>query len=286
MLNEVRRGARDTREGVASVRRLQAELRARGFSPGRIDGRFGPATEAALIAFQRSEDLLVDGIAGRRTWAVLAADTGCAARADVLEHIDADLVGAMFPFTRAGAIRRNLPAIVAGLEAEGLDDAPMVLVALATVRAETEGFEPIEERPSRYNTSPGGHPFDLYDLRKDLGNRGRPDGKHYKGRGFIQLTGRANYERIGARLGLEGLEATPDAACDAALAGRVLAAFLAANERRLKEALLCNDLAGARRVVNGGRHGLARFKDAYRIGARLLRTRTGSRSLWSAKPCD
>ncbi len=275
MLGEVRRGARDAREGPASVRRLQAELKARGFSPGRIDGRFGPATEAALIAFQRSEDLLADGIAGRRTWAALAADAGCAARAGALEHVDADLVRAMFPFTRADAIRRNLPAIVAGLAAEGLDDAPMVLSALATVRAETEGFEPIEERPSRYNTSPGGHPFDLYDLRKDLGNRGRPDGGHYKGRGFIQLTGRANYARIGARIGLVGLEATPDEACDAALAGRVLAAFLAANERRLKEALLCNDLAAARRVVNGGRHGLKRFRQAYRIGERLLRARTG-----------
>ena len=279
MLSEVGRGARGP-----LVRRLQAELNARGFSPGRIDGRFGPATEAALVAFQRSEALLADGIAGRRAWAVLAVDEDCVVRTNALEHVDVALVRAMCPFTPSVAIRRNLPAIVAGLEAEGLDDAPMVLVALATVRAETECFEPIEERPSRYNTSPGGHPFDLYDLRKDLGNRGRPDGGRYKGRGFIQLTGRSNYERIGARLGLNGLEATPDAACDATLAGRVLAAFLAANERRLKEALLCNDLAGARRVVNGGRHGLKRFKDAYRIGARGLRDRVGRRASPRAAP--
>ncbi|MDF0667352.1 MAG: hypothetical protein P0119_14930 [Nitrospira sp.] len=59
----------------------------------------------------------------------------------------------------------------------------MVLVALAIIRAETESFEPIAEGRSRYNTSPNGHPFDLYDYRKDLGNQGPPDGEQYRGRG-------------------------------------------------------------------------------------------------------
>ena len=54
-------------------------------------------------------------------------------------------------------------------------------MAIATIRAETAGFEPISEFKSRFNTSPQGHPFDLYDSRKDLGNCGAPDGTNFKG---------------------------------------------------------------------------------------------------------
>ena len=44
---------------------LQQRLRSGGFPPGRIDGTFGRATEAALLGFQRANDLLADGLPGR-----------------------------------------------------------------------------------------------------------------------------------------------------------------------------------------------------------------------------
>ena len=48
-----------------------------------------------------------------------------------------------------------------------------------------------------------------YEGRVDLGNPRPGDGRRYKGRGPIQLTGRANYRRAGAVLGLN-LEDNPE----------------------------------------------------------------------------
>jgi DNA invertase Pin-like site-specific DNA recombinase len=49
------------------VRSLQRTLRRLGWSPGPVDGLFGPLTEAAVVRFQRAAGLAVDGIAGRNT---------------------------------------------------------------------------------------------------------------------------------------------------------------------------------------------------------------------------
>lgn len=42
-----------------------------------------------------------------------------------------------------------------------------------------------------------------YEGRKDLGNTSKGDGPRYKGRGFIQITGRHNYELISADFGVD-----------------------------------------------------------------------------------
>lgn len=50
---------------------LQYILQLRGFAPGAIDGDFGPKTAAAVIRFQKSKNLVQDGIVGPKTWTAM-----------------------------------------------------------------------------------------------------------------------------------------------------------------------------------------------------------------------
>ncbi len=188
----------------------------------------------------------------------------------VATEIPFDVVEKMLPVTPRANIEANLPSVLAALMAADLHSLPVMLAALATIRAETEGFVPISEAVSRFNTSPGGHPFDRYDYREDLGNRGPPDGATYKGRGYVQLTGRANYLKFGRLVGEPGLADTPDLANSPDIAGRLLASFLWVKQGTLEAALARGDLSAARRLVNGGTNGLDRFAEAYRVGTSLM----------------
>jgi peptidoglycan L-alanyl-D-glutamate endopeptidase CwlK len=115
------------------------------------------------------------------------------------------------------------------------------------------------------------HPFNKYDDRSELGNTGKPDGERFRGRGFIQLTGRANYEKYSEQLGLGSkLIEEPDLANSPEIAAKILASFLHDNRSMAKYAILGGDLATARRLVNGGSHGLERFSHAFEAGQALL----------------
>lgn len=58
----------------ASVAQLQELLRNAGFDPGPIDGIFGSRTQSAVIAFQKSKNLVPDGIVGIMTWTALGVN--------------------------------------------------------------------------------------------------------------------------------------------------------------------------------------------------------------------
>lgn len=175
----------------------------------------------------------------------------------------ADIVSIFHPSAKKNVLN-NWEHVEAGLRGENLFDVEMIAMALGTIKAETASFRPISEGVSKYNTKHT--PFDLYDAGTkkgaDLGNTKLGDGPRFKGRGFIQLTGRYNYTNIGIQIGRD-LAADPELANDDVLAGQVLAQYLKNKESRIRKALADGKLKTARRLVNGGTHGFDRFEDAY-----------------------
>lgn len=55
------------------VKKLQRALAALGYSPGAVDGRYGPATRRAVQRFQKAKKLTADGLYGPKTFRALGS---------------------------------------------------------------------------------------------------------------------------------------------------------------------------------------------------------------------
>lgn len=89
-----------------------------------------------------------------------------------------------------------------------------------------------------------------------LGNDKAGDGARYKGRGYIQLTGRSNYRQAGAALNLD-LEREPATAATHAVAGRIAAWYW--RTRKLNQYTSADSEENFKKVtvgINGGTRGL------------------------------
>ncbi|MBV9156438.1 MAG: peptidoglycan-binding protein [Acidobacteriaceae bacterium] len=249
---------------------LQCALAAAGVYSADFNGYFGASTEEAVQSFQSKNGFTVDGVVGPHTATALGLQD-LQPVTSLVPSVTVDMVTHMLPGAPVANIEANLPHVLNALAAVGLADRQMILMALATIRAEVGSFLPISECQSCFNTSPSGHPFDLYDTRTDLGNQGASDGSEFRGRGFIQLTGRTNYHVHGQAIGLsDRLLSNPLLAHDPATAANLMASFLKANETEIRAALAANDLAKARRLVNGGSHGLDDFTAAFTTGLQVI----------------
>jgi putative chitinase len=92
-----------------------------------------------------------------------------------------------------------------------------------------------------------------YEGRKDLGNTKSGDGKRYKGRGLIQLTGRANYAAASKALGVDYI-ANPELVERFPAAADVSAWFW--DTHKLNQHADRDDVRAVTKVINGGYNGL------------------------------
>jgi predicted chitinase len=87
-----------------------------------------------------------------------------------------------------------------------------------------------------------------------MGNKDPGDGFKYRGRGVIQLTGKANYEKFGQILGID-LVNNPDMASDPAVASKIAIAYW--KNRVPEQAAQQGDVKSVTKAINGGYNGLA-----------------------------
>lgn len=139
----------------------------------------------------------------------------------------------------------------------GIIDTPLRMAHfMGQVAHESGGFRYMEEIASGQ----------AYEGRSDLGNTALGDGKRFKGRGPIQLTGRANYRLFGRTLGID-FENNPEVVALPSIGLMVACQFW--QMRGLNELADADDVMAITRRVNGGTNGLPERK-AYLAKAKDL----------------
>ncbi|MGC9956331.1 peptidoglycan-binding protein [Roseiarcus sp.] len=93
-----------------------------------------------------------------------------------------------------------------------------------------------------------------YEGRQDLGNTQKGDGPRYKGRGLLQLTGRANYADYGKALGVD-LVNNPTLAAQPALSLKIACEYWKRHD--INADCDRDDAQAVTRKVNGGLNGLS-----------------------------
>jgi len=100
----------------------------------------------------------------------------------------------------------------------------------------------------------------MYEGVNGNGNYASGDGSTYKGRGYIQLTGRDNYRQIGEDIGVD-LETKPELMLDPAVARKASVAWWKRNVQSKNPDY--TDTEAITRIINGGINGLAERKKLF-----------------------
>lgn len=131
------------------------------------------------------------------------------------------------------------------LRAYGILDGPLRLPHfMAQLGHESGSFRYMEEIASGA----------AYEGRADLGNTQPGDGVRYKGRGPIQVTGRANYRKFGRAIGID-IERHPEIAALPSVGLHLALEYW--RDRKLNVLADADDVEGITRRINGGLNGIA-----------------------------
>jgi putative chitinase len=158
----------------------------------------------------------------------------------------------IMPRLPAARLADLLPHLDAAMSEYAIDSPARAAAFLAQLAHESGEFRWMEEiwgpTPAQRRYEPPS------TLAARLGNTQPGDGFRFKGRGPIQLTGRANYQRFGQLLGID-LIAAPQRAAAPDVAFRIAALYWA--NRGLNGLADAGDFREITRRINGGFNGLA-----------------------------
>ena len=207
----------------ADVKKLQEKLGVEAI------GKFGPKTEAAVKAWQKANGLKDDGIVGDATWSKLFGEAK--PKAEVIKE---DVVIAPVGSLNIDKLKGHIPDTVLAQIPEtakkfNITNNLRLAHFLAQCGHESGNFKAVSENlnysadglkkifgkyfPGNLNESYARQPEKIasrvYASRMGNGDEASKEGFKFRGRGYIQLTGKANYTNFTKFIG-EDCVANPD----------------------------------------------------------------------------
>jgi putative chitinase len=209
-----------------NVKLLQTKL---GIDP---IGNFGPKTEEAVKAFQLKNGLTPDGIVGDGTWAkIIGSDTPSTPTPQPVVSTPAPQVAGL----KLDKLKGHVPQVVIDSIPEvaskfGINTPLRVAHFLAQCGHESGGFRltqenlnysakglngifrkyfPTEASAASYARNPQKIANKVYGNRMGNGPESSGEGYKFRGRGYIQLTGKENYTAFGKSIGVD-IPSNPD----------------------------------------------------------------------------
>jgi len=194
-------------------------------------GKFGPKTDAAVKAWQSANGLTADGIVGAGTWSKMfggaapvatapatpaapIANSGNLKLSNLKGHIP-DAVIAMIPDT-ASKFGINTPLRLAHFLAQCGHESGGFRATQENLNYSAKGlmgifkkYFPNASLAAQYERKPAKIAARVYGGRMGNGNEASGEGYKFRGRGYIQLTGKENYTAFGKSIG-EDILSNPD----------------------------------------------------------------------------